>query len=92
MKYLLLLALIFFTGCQKNIVATPEISGDGRSNIKVNEDERALNIIRNYDKYKSEKRTALVIGNGKYPKDLSLKNPTNDSRVMKKVLENVILF
>ena len=89
MKYLLLLAVIFFTGCQKNIVATPEVSGDGRSNIKVNEDERALNIIRNYDKYKSEKRTALVIGNGKYPKDLSLKNPTNDSRAMKEALKKV---
>ena len=89
MKYLLLLAVIFFTGCQNNIVATPEISGDGRSNIKVNEDERALNIIRNYDKYKSEKRTALVIGNGKYPDEFSLKNPTNDSRAIKEALEKV---
>ena len=89
MKYLLLLAVIFSTGCQKNIETTPEVSGDARSSIKVYEDDRALNIIRNYDKYKSEKRTALVIGNGKYPKDLSLKNPTNDSRAMKEALEKV---
>ena len=89
MKYLLLLALIFFTGCQKNIETTPEVSGDARSSIKVYEDDRALNIIRNYDKYKSEKRTALVIGNGKYPDEFSLKNPINDSRAMKKVLEKV---
>ena len=83
------MAVIFFTGCFEDDNSSNKTSTTSRSSIKVYEDDRALNIIRNYNKYKSEKRTALVIGNGKYPDEFSLKNPTNDSQAIKEVLEKV---
>jgi hypothetical protein len=37
----------------------------------------------------TERRIALVIGNGKYINSMELANPVNDARAMKKALENV---
>jgi uncharacterized caspase-like protein len=37
----------------------------------------------------TERRIALVIGNGKYLHSMELANPVNDARAMKKALENV---
>lgn len=37
----------------------------------------------------TEKRLALVIGNGKYMNSMELANPVNDARAMKKVLQEV---
>ena len=53
-----------------------------QSEILLKEESRAVRIMQ------SEKRTALIIGNSDYKGMLSkLKNPVNDARAIKKLLE-----
>ena len=97
MKYLILILTIFFLGCQddeteKNISASSETTTKQEIKVRTSSDidvnHRAL-IRKNFQKYKTEKRTALVIGNGKYPEEFSLKNPINDSRAIRDALKKV---
>jgi hypothetical protein len=77
---------ILCTGCMKEPKPLPITS-----TVEVKKEQRALNRVSFNTKVdlRSEKRTALVIGNGKYIDRFSLKNPTNDSQAMKEVLEKV---
>lgn len=51
------------------------------------EQRRGLSLTNQYQ-YNSEKRIALIIGNGAY-KSAPLKNPVNDAQLMKKTLSDI---
>ena len=88
----LIISSTFFNGCggtDKNI--TPTATAEVRDLYQHNDikDERAIKKVTTNYLYKSEKRSALVIGNNSYITLRPLKNAKNDSSDMANVLRKL---